>query len=77
MIYKQLLELLLEDLSAWDWEQEPEYELNEEMGKAILKLLERRENRNKFYRMEYAANREKHLEYQRKYNARKRKHDKL
>lgn len=72
MLYKELLEVVRQDLLDWDWKLDPEYMMDQETGEAILKLLERRENRNKFYRDNYKANGEKRRNYQREYVAKKR-----
>lgn len=64
-IYKELLAMVKDDLESWDWEDP--YFLEEDTGKAILELLLKRENRNKYLRTKYKEDPNKRREYQREW----------
>lgn len=64
-LYKELLSMAKDDLENWDWSKP--YPLEEDIGKALLELLEKRDRRCEYLRKNYQKNPEAKREYQREW----------
>ena len=56
----KLLQGVMEDLQSWDWTDN--FDISQEEGEALLLVLERWDERRKYFKNRYNNNREKWIE---------------